>query len=105
LFVLLRERDGHSIAELERELAELDKEHAAAKAAHDEKVAADTRSANALVQASRKHEEAKAKLAEARAEEGQRAFVQMADPIVEALGGARNAVVAANERALAAALP
>jgi hypothetical protein len=57
------------------------------------------------VQAKQKLEDVKVRLADARAEEKRQEFARTLDPLIEALDGARKAVAAANERALAAALP
>jgi hypothetical protein len=95
----------NSIAELEREEAKRAEEEAVAKAAHDEKVAEDTRSANALTEASLKRKKAEADLADAHAEAKRREFARMVDPLVETLVASRKTVVAANAKALAAALP
>jgi hypothetical protein len=61
--------------------------------------------ATRLCKQSRSSKKAEAKLVEARAEEKRKEFARALDPLIEALGGARNAVAAGNERALAAALP
>jgi hypothetical protein len=86
-------------------VAERAKEHAAAQAACNKKEATDTKHRDAAVQAKQKLEKAEAELADAHAEEKRREFARTADPRIEALGGARKTVAAANERALAAALP
>ena len=57
------------------------------------------------MQAKQKLQDVKVRLADARAEEKRQEFARTLDPLIEALGGARKAIVAANERALAAALP
>jgi chromosome segregation ATPase len=94
-----------TIAELEHEVVKRAEEHTIAKAELDAKTAEDKRLQEKEAQKKREHEDAKAKLAEARAEEKRKEFARALDPPIEALGGARKAVAAGNERALAAALP
>jgi hypothetical protein len=95
----------NSIPELEREEAKRAEELAVAQEAHDKKAPEDTKHRDAAVQAKQKLEDVKVRLADARAEEKRQEFARTLDPLIEALGGARKAVAAANERALAAALP
>jgi hypothetical protein len=80
-------------------------EHTVAKAELDAKLAADNKLQEREAQKKREHEAAKAELAAAQAAEKRREFARTADPLIEALGGSRKTVAAANERALAAALP
>jgi hypothetical protein len=86
-------------------VAKCAEEHTVAKAELDAKLAADNKLQEREAQKKREHADAKAKLADAQAEAKRQEFARTADPLIEALGGARKAVVAANERALAAALP
>jgi hypothetical protein len=72
-----------TIAELEHEVVKRAEEHTIAKAELDAKTAEDQRLQEKEARKKREHE----------------------DPLIEALGGARKAVAAGNERALAAALP
>jgi hypothetical protein len=94
-----------TIAELEHELVKRAEEHTIAKAELDAKTAEDKRLQEKEAQKKREHEDAKAKLADAQAEAKRQEFARTADPLIEALGGARKTVAAANERALAAAVP
>jgi hypothetical protein len=94
-----------SFAELKRAAAESAEALVVAQAAHEAKMAADTMSEKTLAQARQRHTDATADLAKAQAEEKRQEFARTLDPLIEALGGSRKTVAAANERALAAALP